>query len=89
MSRTAQSNLQALEPRVLSMETTTHIALTEAAGAAAAIAEAADIEVGATSGADEVEECAAPREAPEAPALTCDAELRVGWGELQEWLERS
>jgi hypothetical protein len=90
MSRTAQSNLHSLEPRVLSMETTTtHIALTEAGGEATAIAEAADIEVSATSGAEDVEECAAAREAPEPPALTCDAELRVGWGELQEWLERS
>jgi len=88
MSRTAQSNLATLEPRVLSMETTTQIALTEAGGEAAAIAEEADIEVSATSG-DDVEECAAARDAPELPALTCDAELRVGWGELQEWLERS
>jgi hypothetical protein len=89
MSRTAQSNLQSLEPRVLSMETTTDLALTDAAAEAAAIAEAADIEVSATAGADEVEECAAAGESPEPAALTCDADLRVGWGELQEWLERS
>ena len=89
MSRTAQSNLQSLEPRVLSMETTTHIALTETGGAATSIAEAADIVVSATSGADAVEECAAAREAPEPLALTCDADMRVGWGELQEWLDRS
>ena len=89
MSRTAQSNLQSLEPRVLSMDTTTHIALTDAGGETAAIAEAADIEVSATSGADGVEECAAAGAAPEPLALTCEADLRVGWGELQEWLERS
>jgi hypothetical protein len=89
MSRTAQSNLQSLEPRVLSMDATTHLALTDAGAEAAAIAEAADIEVSATACADGVEECAAAREAPEPPALTCAADLRVGWGELQEWLERS
>jgi len=89
MSRTAQSNLQSLEPRVLSMDTTTHIALAHAGGEVAAIAEAADIEVGATACADEVEECAAAREAPEPLALTCDTDLRVAWGELQEWLARS
>ncbi len=90
MSRTAQSNLQSLEPRVLSMEMTTQVALTDAGGEAAAIAEEADIEVSATtSGAEEVEECAAARAAPELLALTCDAEVRVGWGELQEWLGRS
>jgi len=89
MSRTAQSNLQSLEPRVLSMDTTTHIVLADAGGEAAAIAEAADIEVRATSCADGVEECAAAHEAPEPLALTCDADLRVGWGELQEWLARS
>jgi len=89
MSRTAQSNLQSLEPRVLSMDTTTDMALTDTGGEAAAIAEAADIEVNATSSADGVEECAATREAPEPLALTCEADLRVGWGELQEWLERS
>jgi hypothetical protein len=88
MSRTAQSNLQALEPRVLSMEATTHVALAETGGAAAAVAEA-DIEVSATSGGGEVEECAAAREAPEPLTLACDAELRVGWGELQQWLGRS
>ncbi len=89
MSRTAQSNLQSLEPRVLSMDTTTHIALTEAGSEAAAIAEEADIEVSATVCADGVEECAAAREAPELLAITCETDLRVGWGELQEWLERS
>ena len=89
MSRTAQSNLQSVEPRVLSMDTTTHIALADAGGEVAAIAEAADIEVSATSCADEVEECAAAREAPEPLALACDTDLRVAWGELQEWLERS
>ena len=88
MSRTAQANLQSLEPRVLSMDTTTHIALADAGGEAAAIAEAADIEVSASC-ADEVEECAAACAAPEPLALTCEADLRVGWGELQEWLARS
>jgi hypothetical protein len=89
MSRTVQSNLASLEPRVLSMDTTTHIALTDAGGEAAAIAEAADVEVSATVSADGVEECAAAHAAPEPLALTCEADLRVGWGELQEWLERS
>jgi hypothetical protein len=89
MSRTAQSNLQSLEPRVLSMDTTTHIALTGPRGAAAAIAEEADIEVSATAASDAVEECVAPGDAPEPLVLTCDADLRVGWGDLQEWLERS
>jgi hypothetical protein len=89
MSRTAESNLQSLEPRVLSMNTTMHIAVADAGGEAAAIAEEADIEVSATSGTDEVEECAAARTVPEPLALTCDADLRVGWSELQEWLGRS
>ncbi|MGH8680767.1 MAG: hypothetical protein ACREVS_18800 [Burkholderiales bacterium] len=89
MSRTAQSNLQSLEPRVLSMDTATHIALADAGGETAAIAEAVELEVSATSGADGVEECAAARAAPEPLALTCAADLRVGWGELQEWLARS
>jgi hypothetical protein len=89
MSRTVESNLLSLEPRVLSMDTTMHIAVADSGGEAAAIAEEADIEVSATSGADGVEECAAAREAPDPLALTCEADLRVGWGELQEWLERS
>ena len=52
-------------------------------------AEEADIEVGATDRAEEVEEgdCA---EAPsDALAISCDADLRLNWGELDEWLERS
>jgi hypothetical protein len=89
MSRTAESNLQSLESRVLSMETTTRIVLADSGGEAAAIAEEADIEVSATACADEVEECAAAREAPEPLVLACDADLRVGWGEPQAWLARS
>jgi hypothetical protein len=89
MSRIAQSNVHLLESRVLSTDATTHIALDQPAAEAAAIAEEADIEVSATDRAAEAEEgdCA---EAPaEAIALTCDADLRVTWGELDEWLGRS
>jgi hypothetical protein len=89
MSRIAQSNVHLLESRVLSTDATTHIALDQPAAEAAAIAEEADIEVSATDRAEEAEEgdCA---EAPaEAIALTCDADLRVTWGELDEWLGRS
>jgi hypothetical protein len=89
MSRTAQSNLQSLAPRVLSMATTTRIVLADSVGEVAATVADADIEVSATSCADAVEECAGAREAPAPPALTCHADLRVGWGELQEWLGRS
>ncbi len=89
MSRTAQSNVHLLESRVLSTDATTHIALDEPVVEAAAIAEEADIEVSATDRADEAEEgdCA---EAPaDAIALSCDTDLRLTWGELDEWLERS
>jgi hypothetical protein len=88
MSRTAQSNVHLLESRVLSTDATTHIALERPAEEAAAIAEEADIEVGAADRADETEEadCA---EAPDAAAITCDADLRLTWGELDEWLGRS
>ena len=89
MSRTAQSNVHLLESRVLSTDATTHIALDEPVVEAAAIAEEADIEVSATDRADEAEEgdCA---EAPaDAIALSCDTDLRLAWGELDEWLERS
>ncbi len=90
MSRTAQSNLQSLEPRVLSMATATRIVLSESTAAATAIAEEADIEVSAMACAEAaVEECALPRAAPEPLVLTSDGDLRVGWGELQEWLGRS
>jgi len=89
MSRTAQSNVHLLESRVLSTDATTHIALDDPAIEAAAIVEEADIEVSANDRADEAEEgdCA---EAPaDALALSCDADLRLTWGELDEWLERS
>jgi hypothetical protein len=89
MSCTAESNLQSLESRVLSMATATRIVLADSEGEAAAIAEETDIEVGATSCADAVEESVAVREAPEPLTLACDADLRVASGELQEWLARS
>ena len=88
MSRTAQSNVHLLESRVLSTDATTHIALERPVEDAAALAEEADIEVSAAERADEAvhTDCA---EAPEAAALTCDADLRLTWGELDEWLARS
>ena len=89
MSRTAQSNVHSLESRVLSTDATTHIALEQAPEETAAIAEDADIEVSANDRADEAEEgdCA---EAPsDSLALSCDADLRLTWGELDEWLARS
>ena len=89
MSRAAESNVQSLELRVLSTESETQIALAEPAGEAASIADEADIEVSANERADEPEESAAATETPEPLALTCDADLRLSWGELDEWLARS
>jgi len=89
MSRTAQSNVHLLESRVLSTDATTHIALDEPALEPAAIAEEADIEVSATDRADEAEEGDCAEAPPDSPALSCDADLRLTWGELDEWLERS
>jgi hypothetical protein len=89
MSRTAQSNVHLLESRVLSTDATTQIALDRPVEASSAIAEGADIEVSATDRVEEVDEgdCA---EAPaDALAISCDADLRVTWGELDEWLGRS
>jgi hypothetical protein len=89
MSRTAQSNVHLLESRVLSTDATTHIALDEPAAEAAAIAEEADIEVSATERAEEAEEGVCAEPTSDALALSCDADLRLTWGELDEWLERS
>ena len=89
MSRTAQSNVHLLESRVLSTDATTHIALDEPVVEAAAIAEEADIEVIATDRADEAEEGDCAEAPPDTLALSCDADLRLTWGELDEWLERS
>jgi hypothetical protein len=89
MSRTAQSNVHLLESRVLSTDATTHIALDEPAAEAAAIAEEADIEVSATDRAEEAEEGVCPEATSDSLALSCDADLRLTWGELDEWLERS
>ena len=89
MSRTAQSNVHLLESRVLSTDATTHIALDEPVVEAAAIAEEADIEVSATDRADEAEEGVCAEAPPDSLALSCDADLRLTWGELDEWLERS
>jgi len=89
MSRTAQSNVHLLESRVLSTDATTQIALDRPVDQPSAIAEEADIEVSASDRAGEVEEgdCA---EAPaDLAAITCDTDLRLTWGELDEWLGRS
>jgi hypothetical protein len=88
MSRTAQSNVHQLESRVLSTDATTHIALEEPLAGASAIAESADVEVVASDRADEAEGVAA-EPAAEAMAITCAADMRVTWGELDEWLGRS
>jgi len=88
MSRTATSNVHLLESRVLSTDATTHIALERPADGADALAEAADIEVSAADRADEPEE-AVCTDAPDAAAITCDTDLRLTWGELDEWLGRS
>jgi hypothetical protein len=87
MSRTAESDTQSLASRALSMGTTPRIALVDS-GTEAALAEEADIEVGAARTGDP-EECVAAGDATDALAITCDADLRVGWGELDEWLGRS
>ena len=89
MSRTAQSNVHLLESRVLSTDATTHIALDRPAEEPSAIAEEADIEVSATERAEEAEEGDCAEAASEPAAISCDADLRVTWGELDEWLERS
>jgi hypothetical protein len=89
MSRTAQSNVHLLESRVLSTDATTHIALDEPAAVAAAIAEEADIEVSATDRVEEAEEGDFAEAPPDVLAISCDADLRVTWGELDEWLARS
>jgi hypothetical protein len=90
MSRTtAQSNVHLLESRVLSTDATTHIALDEPAVEAAAIAQAADIEVGADCRAEEADEGDCMEAPSDALALSCDTDLRLTWGELDEWLERS
>ena len=89
MSRTAQSNVHLLESRVLSTDATTHIALDEPPAEAAAIAEEADIEVSATDRAEEAEEGECVEAPSDTLAISCDADLRLTWGELDEWLERS
>jgi hypothetical protein len=90
MSRTtAQSNVHLLESRVLSTDATTHIALDEPAVEASAIAEDADIEVSATDRTDEAEEGDCVEAPSDSLALSCDADLRLTWGELDEWLGRS
>ncbi len=89
MSRTAQSNVRSLESRVLSTDATTHIALDDPAAEAAAIAEEADIEVSATDRAEDADEGDSSADTSEALAISCDADLRVTWGELEEWLGRS
>lgn len=89
MSRTAQSNVQSLESRVLSTDATTHIALDEPAAEAAAIAEEADIEVSANDRAEEAEEGVGAEMPADTLAITCEADMRVTWGELDEWLGRS
>ena len=90
MSRTtAQSNVHLLESRVLSTDATTHIALDEPPAEVAAIAEEADIEVSATDRAEEAEEGDCVETPSDALAISCDADLRLTWGELDEWLERS
>ncbi len=89
MSRTAQSNVIQLESRVLSTDATTHIALEEPLAGASAIAEEADIEVVAAERADEAEEGVGAEPPAEALAITCEADMRVTWGELDEWLGRS
>jgi hypothetical protein len=88
MSRTAQSNVQLAESRVLSTDATTHIALDAPLAEAAALAESVDIEVIAGEDAEESEP-ALPPEVPAPLVLTCAADMRVTWGELDEWLERS
>jgi len=89
MSRTAQSNVHSLESRVLSTDATTHIALEQVPEEAAAIAEEADIEVSANDRADEAEEGVAAEAPADVLAITCEADMRVTWGELDEWLGRS
>jgi len=89
MSRTAQSNAHLLESRVLSTDATTHIVLDEPAVEVAAIAEEADIEVSATDRAEDADEADCVEAPTDALAISCDADLRLTWGELDEWLERS
>lgn len=89
MSRTAQSNVHLLESRVLSTDATTHIALEEPAAGVSAIAEEADIEVSADDRGDELEQGLAAEAPVEELAITCAADMRVTWGELDEWLGRS
>ncbi len=89
MSRTAQSNVHLLESRVLSTDATTQIALDQPVEEVSAIAEEADIEVGASYRAEPAEEGDCAEAPPDLAAITCDADLRVTWGELDEWLGRS
>ncbi len=89
MSRTAQSNVHQLESRVLSTDATTPIALEEPLAGASAIVEGADIEVSANDRADEADEGIGAEPPAEALAITCAADMRVTWGELDEWLARS
>jgi len=89
MSRTAQSNVHLLESRVLSTDATTQIALDRPVAEPSAIAEEADIEVGASDRAGEADEGDCTEAPPDPAAITCDADLRLTWGELDEWLGRS
>jgi len=89
MSRTAQSNVHLLESRVLSTDATTQIALDRPVAEPSAIAEEADIEVSASDRAGEADEGECAEATPDPAAITCDADLRLTWGELDEWLERS
>jgi hypothetical protein len=89
MSRTAQSNVHLLESRVLSTDATTQIALDRPVEEPSAIAEEADIEVSASDRAEQAEEGDCVEAQPDLAAITCEADLRLTWGELDEWLGRS
>ena len=89
MSRIAESNVQSLDSLFLSLEAATQIALVDPVAGAASIAEEADIELSAMDRSDDAEQSEPAADVPEALVLTCDADLRLNWGDLHEWLARS
>jgi hypothetical protein len=89
MSRTAEVNLQEHESRVLSIDAPARVAFEVPTMELATFADGADIELGETEGPNEGETAGDGGDPPDSPVLTCSADLRVIWGEMNEWLEQS
>jgi hypothetical protein len=86
MSGPIEIQTQSFELRAASRGEAREIALAAPQGGDAALAEAADVELGAAAGGVGAEIAAGPAIGS---AITCAAGTPVGWSELDEWLEAS